>query len=307
MFCVYMAQIMLIHGGMTFQNKTDYLEWLKNRSIDIEKDPSWSGAYLDEALPQCQIIRPRMPLRDDAKYEEWKIFFERHIPLLEDGVILIGTSLGGIFLAKYLSENRFPKKVRSVYLLCPPFDDSIPDEDLVGGFELGDDLSMLQQNAERLTLFFSKDDPVVPPNQAEKYRKKLPDAEIIIYESKNGHFRIAEFPELIEMIQEDVGGMHYNKLVRDNIPAIIEKDNRIPKTHIADEDEYRQKLRAKLIEEAKEYAEDGDPKELADVCEVLNATYALEGIEPEEIETLRKKKAEERGGFQGRIILDSVE
>ena len=73
-----------------------------------------------------------MPLQENAKYNDWKIFFERYIPFLRNNVILIGASLGGIFLAKYLSENKFPKKILSTYLICPPFDNTTLGEDLVG-------------------------------------------------------------------------------------------------------------------------------------------------------------------------------
>jgi len=40
--------------------------------------------------------------------------------------------------------------------------------------------------------------------------------------------------------------MKYNKLIRDRIPEIIEKDGKIAITHIASEEEYQQKLRNKL-------------------------------------------------------------
>ncbi|MEK6903845.1 MAG: hypothetical protein AABW64_04330 [Nanoarchaeota archaeon] len=44
---------------------------------------------------------------------------------------------------------------------------------------------------------------VVPVSHAEKFRKKLKNANIIIYESKNGHFKISEFPEIVTMIKND--------------------------------------------------------------------------------------------------------
>ena len=132
-----------------------------------------------------------------------KICFERFFPHLEDNVILIGNSLGGIFLAKYLSENKFPKKILSTYLICPPFDNTLSKETLAGGFELKSDLSLLEKNSGKLRLLFSKNDDVVPVEHAEKYRRKLPNTEIIIYEDKNGHFQIEEFPEIIEMIKKD--------------------------------------------------------------------------------------------------------
>ena len=51
---------------------------------------------------------------------------------------------------------------------------------------------------------FSKDDDVVSVSHAEKYRKKLKNANIEIFKSKNGHFKISEFPEIVKMIKNDV-------------------------------------------------------------------------------------------------------
>lgn len=144
-----------------------------------------------------------MPLQDNARYRDWKIVFERHLPLLRSNFVLIGSSLGGIFLAKYLSENKLPKKALSVYLVCPPFDNSLPEEDLVGGFKLKGDLSLIEKNCKHLHLLFSRDDDVVPVSHAEKYRKKLKHAHIVVYKSKNGHFNVSTFPEIIRLIKAD--------------------------------------------------------------------------------------------------------
>lgn len=196
------SQIFIVHGGMTFKNRKDYLKYLKTKDVSIEKKNSWVLDYLDKELGRkFKIIRPRLPKSEDSKYEEWKIYFERFIPLLKSNVILIGNSLGGIFLAKYLSENKFPKKILSVFLVCPPFDNTCIGEDLVGGFNLKKDLSLLENNTKNLFLMFSKDDDVVPISHAEKYRTKLKNAKIIIYKSKNGHFRVSKFPEIIKIIK----------------------------------------------------------------------------------------------------------
>ena len=50
----------------------------------------------------------------------------------------------------------------------------------------------------------SEDDDCIPISHARKYRNKLPNAKIIVYKSKNGHFRISTFPELVKMIKNDV-------------------------------------------------------------------------------------------------------
>ncbi|MDP3956555.1 MAG: alpha/beta hydrolase [bacterium] len=201
-------QIFIVHGGMTFKNQTDYLRFLRTRPISTEKKIRWSDDYLDKELgKKFEIIRPRMPLQDDAKYYDWKIYFERHIPYLRNNIILIGGSLGGIFLAKYLSEHKFPKKILSTYLVCPPFDNTVIGEDLVGGFKLKSGLSLIEKNSRNLYLLFSKDDDAVPISHIEKYRKKLKNARIIVYKSKNGHFKISRFPEIVRMIKNDVKGM----------------------------------------------------------------------------------------------------
>lgn len=145
-----------------------------------------------------------MPFQDNAKYRDWVVHFERYFPELKNNIILIGQSLGGVFLAKYLSENRFPKKILSVYLVCPPFDDTLPAERLVGGFKLKSDLSLIEKNTKNLYLLFSKNDDVVPVSHAAKYAKKLPNAKIVIYKHIKGHFRITAFPEIVRMIKRDV-------------------------------------------------------------------------------------------------------
>jgi len=199
------SQILYIHGGETFKNQKDYLTYLKNKPISIEKKPRWDQEYLDKELGKSfEIIRPRMPLQENAKYEDWNIHFERYFPFLKNNIILIGGSLGGIFLAKYLSENKFPKKILHTYLVCPPFDDTCFVEDLVGGFKLKSDLSLLEKNSPKLTLLFSKDDNSIPIAHAEKYRNKLKNSEIVIYKSKNGHFKISKFPEIVRMIKKDI-------------------------------------------------------------------------------------------------------
>ena len=198
-------QVLIIHGGMTFKNRRDYLRYLKTRKISTGERVRWTDDYLKKGLGKSfEIIKPRMPLADNARYEDWKINFERYIPFLRNNIILIGESLGGIFLARYLSENKFPKKILSTYLICPPYDNTLPDENLVGGFRLKSNLSRLDKSSKNLYLMFSEDDPVVPPSEAEKYRKKLKNAKIIIYKSKNGHFRIPKFPEIVKMIKVDV-------------------------------------------------------------------------------------------------------
>lgn len=193
----------MIHGGMTFKNDKDYVHWLKTRKVSTQKRPYWEADLETKLDKKFEIIRPRMPLQDNAKYRDWKIAFERYLPLLRKNFILIGSSLGGIFLAKYLSEHKLSKRALSVYLVCAPFDGDLSSEDLVGGFKLRADISLIERNCKNLHILFSKDDDIVPVSHAEKYRKKLKKAHIAIYKNKKGHFTVPKFPEIIKMIETD--------------------------------------------------------------------------------------------------------
>ena len=198
-------QVLFIHGGMTFKNSKDYYQYLKTRKVSLTQRKYWSADPLTKALGNnFEIIRPRMPLQENAKYKDWKISFERYVTLLNQNSILIGSSLGGIFLAKYLSENKFPKKLLGVYLVCPPYDDVGSTEDLVGGFNLNSNLSKLDNCSKNVRLLFSQDDEIVPPSNAKKYATKLKQAKIFILKNKNGHFGVDKLPELSKLILQDI-------------------------------------------------------------------------------------------------------
>lgn len=99
----------------------------------------------------------------------------------------------------------------------------------------------------------------------------------------------------------------YEKLVRDRIPEIIESTGGVCRTRVLGDAEYLAALDAKLREELDEYLADGSIEELADLLEVLRACAAARGCSLDELEAVRSRKAEERGGFEKRILLIDVE
>ncbi len=99
----------------------------------------------------------------------------------------------------------------------------------------------------------------------------------------------------------------YNKLVRDRIPEIIEAKGDKCKIEILSDEDYLKMLDAKLDEELSEYHKDQNIEELADLLEVIHAAAVARGYTLGQLEAVRAKKAKERGGFESKILLISVD
>lgn len=199
--------IILIGGGDSFSGRQDFLEYLKTCEIrDIPTDnprKSWKIS-VKEALGEAYYFDiPSMPNSHNAKYDEWKIWFERHLTNVEGSVILIGLSLGAQFLAKYLIENDVRQEIKGLFLLAGPcgyFDDSDGMDCATFGFDAAN-LPIIQTKAKNITIMHSTDDFVVPYAHALKYKAVLPEAELVTFTDKN-HFLVEELPELVERIKQ---------------------------------------------------------------------------------------------------------
>lgn len=195
-------QVVVIHGGKTYRTYKEYIFSLEKYKIDFEKikNEGWKDKLEKDLGRGFEVILPNMPNKYNAKYLEWKIWFEKIIPFLESKVVLVGHSLGGTFLAKYLSENRFPKKILAAFLIAAPYDKKDSDYSLAD-FKLKKDLSGLQSQSEKLFIWQSSDDDIAPFADFTKYKKALPDADFREFKDK-GHFIQKDFPEIVKEIRK---------------------------------------------------------------------------------------------------------
>ena len=86
----------------------------------------------------------------------------------------------------------------------------------------------------------------------------------------------------------------FNKLVRDNIPDIIENKGEKAITRILSDKEYRVELYKKLLEE------------LADVLEVLKSIVELENRNLDDVIEIANTKRLKSGGFSKKIFLEKA-
>ncbi|MES3005060.1 MAG: alpha/beta hydrolase [Patescibacteria group bacterium] len=192
-------QIVVIHGGDTFETYDKYLEFLNDFEINLEwyktSKNDWKPWLRERLGSEYEVILPQMPNKTNAQYEEWSLWFEKLIPFLNDEVILIGHSLGAVFLAKYLSLNKFPKTIKGVFLVGAVYNKDT-DGYTLASFSIPDSLDLQSDN---VFLYHSEDDPVVPFSDLALYEKALPHAIARVFKDRQ-HLTQSEFPELAEDI-----------------------------------------------------------------------------------------------------------
>ncbi|KKR07426.1 MAG: hypothetical protein UT43_C0027G0005 [Parcubacteria group bacterium GW2011_GWC1_39_29] len=136
---------------------------------------------------------PEMPTPYEARYEEWCSVLEQfHI---NEDTILVGHSLGGGFLVRWLSENK--TKVGRVVLVAPWLD---PNKELTTGFFNFSIDPELANRTKGLTVFISDDDDQEELTSSEILKNTVPGLNVKEFTGK-GHFILQhmgtnEFPEL---------------------------------------------------------------------------------------------------------------
>ncbi len=198
-----MKQIVVINGGTCYDSYQEYLESMKSLKVDVsafKPKIDWKNRLQEVLGNDFDVFLPLMPNKNNANYEEWKIWFEKIYSFLDNNVILLGHSLGGIFLVKYLSENKFTVVIKKLLLVALPFDSGPGGS--IGNFKLGKDFKLLKDQVKDVSIYFSRDDKVVPFSHAQKYKEILPEAKIVVFEDR-GHFsKTTEFPELVDEIKK---------------------------------------------------------------------------------------------------------
>ena len=199
---VMKTQVVIIHGGTTFETYSDYLQYLKETNIDIERlKPGfdWKQGLQQDLGDNYEVLAPKMPNSTNAKYGEWKLWFNNILAVTNKNIVLVGHSLGGVFLAKYLSEETVNKNIEKLILVAAPYTDT-PEESLAS-FRIKQKLTNVIAQAKTIVLIHSTDDPVVPFGDMTEYSNRLPTAQTVVFEDRQ-HFNQEQFKELTHIIKQ---------------------------------------------------------------------------------------------------------
>ena len=148
---------------------------------------------LQEALGiEYHVLYPEMPNEEEPEYGPWKSEIEECLSRMKGEVILVGHSVGGSVLLKYLAEEKVTNKITSAFFIAPPYDESV----------LIDHASSELDKVPRIFFYHSRDDDIVPFSHLTHYAEKLPKATFRTVDGR-GH----QFSNDLSEVVEDIKGL----------------------------------------------------------------------------------------------------
>jgi predicted alpha/beta hydrolase family esterase len=178
-------RVLLIHGG----GQGAY-----------DEDQKLAADLQDKLGDAYEVRYPEMPDEDSPEYEAWTRRIAEELAALDGAVVLVGHSLGGSVLLKYLSEEKVEKPVAGLFLIAPPYwgaeDWEVGEYALQGGFA-----SKLPRELP-VFIYHSRDDEVVPFVHLALYEGELAQASVRELDGR-GH----QFNDDLSEVAQDIKGL----------------------------------------------------------------------------------------------------
>ena len=134
-----------------------------------------------------ELLYPKMPHESEPDYRNWQPEIGKELGHVRNNAILVGHSLGGSFLLKYLSDEKPEKSIAGIFLIATPYWGG--DGWRYEGYEsvaLPKDFPSKLPSGTPIFFYHSRDDETVPFAHLSLYAKKLPQATIHALDAR-GH------------------------------------------------------------------------------------------------------------------------
>ena len=143
-------------------------------------------AYLQEQLgSDYQVLAPDMPDPNHPRYLAWRNQIAQELDKLDADVLLIGHSLGGSMLLKYLAEGTYQKPIAGMFLVAVPY---WGKQDWELEYAAPDDFASHLPPIRHLFLYHSRSDEEVPFASLLRYQEQLPQATVRVLDGKQHSF-----------------------------------------------------------------------------------------------------------------------
>jgi predicted alpha/beta hydrolase family esterase len=171
--------------------------------FDFERGSGAVVSHLRRAFAERYDVRcPELPAPERPQYRPWKAAVDEALQAAGDGAYLVGHSVGGSVLLKYLSEEGAGLRPGGLFLVAAPY---WGDEDWDAA-----EFTLRAGYAERLPpempvfLYHCVDDEVGPAAHAERYGREIRGAHVRLLDGR-GHWFHAGLPELIADVERVSG------------------------------------------------------------------------------------------------------
>lgn len=145
------------------------------------------AASLQAALgTEYQVHYPQMPNEADPAYATYKAQISRELASLEGPWILVGHSIEGTVLLRYLTEAKPPKPIAGIFLVAAPYWGA---GEWLDAQSLAQNLAAHAPKSPPLFFYHSRDDEVVPFTHLALYAEKLPQANIRAFDGRGHQFK----------------------------------------------------------------------------------------------------------------------
>jgi uncharacterized protein len=165
-------------------------------------------AYLHTALgAQYDLKCPAMPEPENPRYEAWKERLEKELGVPGGEVILIGHSLGGSVLLKYLSEESCKRPIAGLFLIAAPYWGKKGWQ--IEEYILQEDFLSKLPSIPKIFFYHSREDEWVPFGHLGHYAKKFPQAVIRGLKGNDHEFGYG-LPEIVNDVKSLSGHIIMN-------------------------------------------------------------------------------------------------
>ena len=120
-----------------------------------------------------RLAAPIMPKPDAPDAAAWEAALGEHLRQQQTPLVLVGHSLGGSVILRYLADHGIPAGLAGVVLIATPFwgmSDWEAEWALPRGFEAR------LAGLPRIVLYHSRDDDIAPVSHVDRYAEALPKA-----------------------------------------------------------------------------------------------------------------------------------
>jgi predicted alpha/beta hydrolase family esterase len=165
-----------------------YVLFIHGAGEGAYEEDGFLAASLQKSLDSAYEVRyPKMVNEESPEYADWKAQIASELAALDGEVILVGHSVGGSVLLKYLSNAPVERPVAGLFLLAAPYwgEDEFWSWDEV---RLPQDVSAKLSGIPRIFFYHSRDDEIVPFAHLALYAAKLPQATIREFDGRGHQF-----------------------------------------------------------------------------------------------------------------------